>query len=74
LSLLAGLWLKAGEVVEEGKVGLNAQKSFAKMDKYCNMCDRIRVKMVELKTIIVKKATQEVSGGGGQSPFNEMLE
>jgi hypothetical protein len=38
------------------------------------MRDGIRVKMVELKTIIVKKTTKEIRGGEGQSPFNKMLE
>jgi hypothetical protein len=44
------------------------------MDKYRNVRDGIRVKMVELKTIIVKKAIEEIRGGEGQSPFNKMLE
>jgi hypothetical protein len=74
LVLKTWLRLETEAITEEGKMGLDAQKRFVEMDKYHNMCDRIRVKMVELKTVNVKNATKEIRGGEGQSPFNKMLE
>jgi hypothetical protein len=43
------------------------------MDKNGNMADRIRVEVMELKPVIIKKATEERTRGEGQSPFGKMV-
>jgi hypothetical protein len=61
------------KTTKEGKMGLDAHKCFAEMDEYRNMHDGIWVEVVELKTIVIKKATEKVTGGEGQFPFNKIL-
>jgi hypothetical protein len=54
-------------------VGFDSEKGFTKMDKNGNMADGIRVEVMELKPIIIKKATKERTSGEGQSPFGKMV-
>jgi hypothetical protein len=51
------------KIAEKIPMGFNFEESFTKMDENSNVADRIRVKMMELKPIEVKKATEEETGG-----------
>jgi hypothetical protein len=43
------------------------------MNKDGNVANRVRVKVMELKPIIVKKATEKRARGEGQTPFGKMV-
>jgi hypothetical protein len=43
------------------------------MDKNGDMADGIRVEVMELKPVIIKKATEERTSGEGQSPFGRIV-
>jgi hypothetical protein len=62
------------ETTEKILMRFNSKKSFTKMDKNSNVADRVRVEMMELKPVEIKKATEEGTGGEGQTPFSEMVE
>jgi hypothetical protein len=55
-------------------VGLDSEKYFAEVDENGNMANGIRVEVMELKPVIIKKATKEGTSGEGQSPFGKMEE
>jgi hypothetical protein len=55
-------------------VGFDSEKGFAEVDENGNMANGIRVEVMELKLIIIKKATKEGTSGEGQSPFGKMEE
>jgi hypothetical protein len=55
-------------------MGFNSKESFTKVDENSNVVDRVRVEMMELKPIEIKNATEEGTGGEGQTPFSEMIE
>jgi hypothetical protein len=44
------------------------------MDFWSNVADRVRVEMMELKPVEIKKATEDGTGGEGQTSFSEMVE
>jgi hypothetical protein len=46
-------------------VGFNSEKCFAKVNKDGNMANEVRVEVMELKPIIVKKATEKRARGEG---------
>jgi hypothetical protein len=43
------------------------------MDKNRNMANRVWVKVMELKPVIIKKAAEERTRGEGQSPFGKVV-
>jgi beta-glucosidase/6-phospho-beta-glucosidase/beta-galactosidase len=55
-------------------MGFNSKESFTKVDENSNVADRVRVEMMELKLVEIKKATEEGTGGEGQTPFSEIVE
>jgi hypothetical protein len=55
-------------------VGFNSKKGFAEMDENGNVANGVRVEVMELKPVIIKKATKEGTSGEGQSPFGKMEE
>jgi hypothetical protein len=61
------------EEVKKILVGLDSKKGFTEMDKNGNMANEIRVEVMELKHVIIKKATEERTRGESQSPFGKMV-
>jgi hypothetical protein len=59
---------------EKIPMGFNYKESFTKVDENSNVADRVRVEMMELKPVEIKKATEEGTGGEGQTPFSKMVE
>jgi hypothetical protein len=55
-------------------VGFDSEKGFTEVDENGNMANGIRVEVMELKPVIIKKATKEGTSGEGQSPFGKMEE
>jgi hypothetical protein len=55
-------------------VGFDSKKCFTEVDENGNMANGIRVEVMELKPVIIKKATKEGTSGEGQSPFGKMEE
>jgi hypothetical protein len=55
-------------------VGFDSEKCFAEVDENGNMANGIRVEVMELKPVIIKKATKEGTSGEGQSLFGKMEE
>jgi hypothetical protein len=55
-------------------MGFNSKESFTKVDENSNVADRVQVEMMELKPVEIKKATEEGTGGEGQTSFSEMVE
>jgi hypothetical protein len=53
-------------------VGFDSEKGFTEMDENRNMANGIRVGVMELKPVIINKATKEGTSGEGQSPFGKM--
>jgi hypothetical protein len=51
------------EEAEKILVGFDSKKGFIEMDKNGNMADGIRVEVMELKPVIIKKATEERTRG-----------
>jgi hypothetical protein len=68
------LGFDAEEEVEQIPVGFNFEKCFAEVDENGIMANGIRVEVMELKPVIIKKATKEGTSGEGQSPFGKMEE
>jgi hypothetical protein len=62
------------EMAEKIPMGFNSKESFTKVDENSNVADRVRIDMMELKPVEIKKATEEGTGGEGQTPFSEMVE
>jgi hypothetical protein len=62
------------EIAEKIPMGFNSKESFTKVDENSNVADRVRVEMMELKPVEINKATEEGTGGEGQTPFSEMVE
>jgi hypothetical protein len=71
-----GGWLRfyTEEKVEKIPIGFNSKESFTKVDENSNMADRVRVEMMELKPVEIKKATEEGTGGEGQTSFSKLVE
>jgi hypothetical protein len=61
----AGLWFDSEEEAKKIPVGFNSEKSFAKVNKDGNVANGVRVKVMELKLVIVKKATEKRTRGEG---------
>jgi hypothetical protein len=55
-------------------VGFDSEKGFAEMDENGIVANGVRVEVMELKPVIIKKATKEGTSGEGQSPFSKMEE
>jgi hypothetical protein len=64
-----GLWLYSEKI----PVGFNSKKTFAKVNEYSNVANRIRVEVMELKPVEVKKAPEERARGEGQTPFSKVV-
>jgi hypothetical protein len=54
-------------------MGFNSEEGFTEMDKDCDMVNGIRVEMMELKLVVVKKATEKRARGEGQTPFGKIV-
>jgi hypothetical protein len=59
--------------VEKIPIGFDSEEGFTEMDKDCDMANGIRVEMMELKPVVVKKATEKRARGEGQTPFGKMV-
>jgi hypothetical protein len=68
-----GLWFDSEEEAEKIRVGFNSGKCFAKVNKDGNVANGVRVEVMELKPVIVKKATEKRARGEGQTPFGKMV-
>jgi hypothetical protein len=58
-----GLWFDSEEEAEKIPVGFNSEKCFAKVNKDGNAANGVRVEVMELKPVIVKKATEKRARG-----------
>jgi hypothetical protein len=68
-----GLWFYSEKEAEKILMGFNSEEGFTEMNEDCNMANGIRVEMMELKPIVVKKATEKRARGEGQTPFGKMV-
>jgi hypothetical protein len=68
-----GLWFDSKEEAEKIPVGFNSEKCFAKVNKDGNVANGVWVEVMELKPVIVKKATEKRARGEGQTPFGKMV-
>jgi hypothetical protein len=68
-----GLWLDSEEEAEKIPVGFNSEKCFAKVNKNGNVANGVRLEVMELKPVIVKKATEKRARGEGQTLFGKMV-
>jgi hypothetical protein len=68
-----GLWFYSEKEAEKTPMGFDSEEGFTELDKDCNMANGIRVEMIELKPVVVKKATEKRARGEGQSPFGKMV-
>jgi hypothetical protein len=68
-----GLWFYSEKEAEKIPMGFDFEESFTEMDEDCDMANGIRVEMMELKPVVVKKATEKRARGEGQSPFGKMV-
>jgi hypothetical protein len=68
-----GLWFYSEKEAEKIPMGFDSEEGFTEMDKDCDMANGIRVEMMELKPVVVKKATEKRARGEGQSPFGKMV-
>jgi hypothetical protein len=59
------LWFDSEEEAEKIPVGFNSKKCFTKVDKDGNVANGVRVEVMELKPVIVKKATEKRARGEG---------
>jgi hypothetical protein len=67
------LWFYSEEEAKKIPIGFDSEEGFTEMDEDCNMANRIRVEMMELKPVVVKKATEKRARGEGQTPFSKMV-
>jgi hypothetical protein len=67
------LWFDSEEEAEKILVGFNSEKCFAKVNKDRNVANGVWVEVMELKPVIVKKATEKRARGEGQTPFGKMV-
>jgi hypothetical protein len=68
-----GLWFDAEEEAEKIPVRLDSKEGFTEMNKDGNVANGVRVEVMELKPVIVKKATEKRTRGEGQTPFGKMV-
>jgi hypothetical protein len=68
-----GLWFDPEEEAEKIPVGFNSEKSFTEVNKDRDVANGVRVEVMELKPVIVKKATEKRTRGEGQTPFGKMV-
>jgi hypothetical protein len=66
------LRLDTEEEAEKVLVGFDSKEGLAVKDENWDVANRIRVEVMELKPVIIKKATKEGTSGEGQSPFGKM--
>jgi hypothetical protein len=67
------LWFDSEEEAERIPVAFNFEKCFAKVNKDGNVANGVRVEVMELKPVIVKKATKKRTRGEGHTPFGKMV-
>jgi hypothetical protein len=58
--------------VEKIPMGFNSEKCFTKVNKDGNMANGVWIEVMELKPVIVKKATEKRARGEGQTPLGKM--
>jgi hypothetical protein len=68
-----GLWFYSEKEAEKIPMGFDSEEGFTEMDKDCDMANRIRVAVMELKPVVVKKTPKEGARGEGQTPFSKMV-
>jgi hypothetical protein len=68
-----GLWFDAEEEAEKIPVGFDSKEGFIEMDKNRDVANGVRVKVMELKPIIVKEATEKRTRGEGQTLLGKMV-
>jgi hypothetical protein len=68
-----GLWFYLEKEAEKIPMGFDSEEGFTEMDKDCDMANGIRVEMMELKHVVIKKATEKRARGEGQTPFGKMV-
>jgi hypothetical protein len=66
-----GWWFDSEEEAEKIPVGFNSEKCFTKVNKDGNVANGVRVEVMELKPVIVKKATEKKSKRGGPEPVRQ---
>jgi hypothetical protein len=54
-------------------MGFDFEEGFTEMDEDCDTANGVRVEMMELKPIVIKKATKKGARGEGQTPFGKMV-
>ena len=62
------------EILEQIKMGLNPQESFAKMDEERNVENGVRGQMSHLNPPMVKEASEEIRNGKNKAPKNKRNE
>jgi hypothetical protein len=65
------LWFDSEEEAEKILVGFNSEKCFAKLNKDGNVANEVRVEVMELKPVIVQKATEKKNKRGGPDPVRQ---
>jgi hypothetical protein len=65
----SGLRFDPEEEAEKVLVGFDSKEGFTEKDKNRDVANGVRVEMMELKPVIVKKATEKRARGEGQTPF-----
>jgi hypothetical protein len=63
----------AEEEAEKIPMGFDFKEGFIEMDKNRDVANGVRVKVMELKPVIVKEATEKRTRGEGQTPFGKMV-
>jgi hypothetical protein len=60
------LWFYSEKEAEKIPMGFNSEEGFIEMDKDCDMANGIQVEMMELKPVVVKKATKKEQEGSAR--------
>jgi hypothetical protein len=68
-----GLRFDSEEETEKIPVGFDSEEGFTEMDKNLDVANGVWVEMMELKPVVVKKATEKGARGEGQTPFGKMV-
>jgi hypothetical protein len=68
------LCLDMEKIAEKIPMGFDSEESFAEVNEDRDVEDRVWVEVLELNPVKVKKATEERTGGEGQTPFRKVVE
>jgi hypothetical protein len=67
------LWFYPEKKAKNIPMGFDSEEGFTEMHVDCDMANRIRVEMMELKPVEIKKATEKRARGEGQTLFSKMV-